>query len=220
MLRLEVHLLAQNVDVGVVEELTVNGRLGAGYEMAAADGEDFAHSVAAADDALGVGVGGPDGIVLDELHDGAAVGDAAEKTGEGLAAETLLPDAPKHPVVTETGEVGAYVALVLGLLVALGGVSAGGGADVLLDSAMLRSVVAPFAAEIEMLCRLPKVAKDGVGEASCHIGQFADGEALTGVDGAAVGEDALSVGSNCFLTGEEVGDAGVREFCVVGHKGY
>lgn len=105
--RLEVYLLAQNVDVGVVEELAVDGRLGASYEMAAAESEDLAHGVAAADDALGVWVGGPDGIVLDELHDGAAVGNAAEKTVKGLAGEALLPDAPKHPVVTETGEVGA-----------------------------------------------------------------------------------------------------------------
>lgn len=112
------------------------------------------------------------------------------------------------------------MALVLGLLVALGGVSAGGGADVLLDGAMLRGVVAPFAAKVEMLGGAPKVAQDGVGEASRHIGQFADGETLTGVVGAAVGEDAGSVGSKCFLMGEEFGDAGVREFCVVDHKEY
>ena len=112
----ELDSLAEDVDARGVEEGGIYVWCGAVEEMAAADGEDLAHTVGTVIDAVGIGPGGPNGVAFDDFDDDAIVGDGEQMVAIGFAAQAFLPNTPEHPLMTEGGEVGAYLLLVLGFL--------------------------------------------------------------------------------------------------------
>lgn len=89
---------------------------------------------------------------------------------EGFAVKALLPNAPKHPIEAEGGEVGTDVFLVLCFLVTLCSIATCGSKNISLDVEMIGSVEAPLTQEVEEFGGLPSVSEDGVGEAPGHVG--------------------------------------------------
>ena len=70
--------------------------------------------------------------------------DGEEMLAEGFAVKALLPNAPKHPIKAEGGEVGTDVLLVLCFLVTLCGIATCGCKNILLNVKVFGSVVAPL----------------------------------------------------------------------------
>ena len=117
---LELHPLTEDVDADLVEQVTVDVGLYASLEATLADGQYLAHGIAPSDDALFIGIGSLDGVILDHFDNDGIAWHAAEEMGKAVVQQTLLPHAPQHPVVAEVGEVRSDLFLVLGLGASLG----------------------------------------------------------------------------------------------------
>ena len=98
--------LPKHVDIGGVEEVGINIGRSASDEMSAADGEDLAHGVAAAENTILVHIGCPhEVILLHHLNDDNIVGNTLQQFCIVLIEPTLLPNAPQHPMVPERGKI-------------------------------------------------------------------------------------------------------------------
>ena len=175
------------MDACGIEQVGVDVWLCAIEQTATADCEDLAHAVGTVIDAAGIGPGCPNGVAFDDFDDDAIVGDGEKMVAIGFAAQALLPNAPEHPLMTEGGEVGAYLLLVLGFLEATCCITAFGCEKVALDCQGIVASPAPFAAEIEELDVFPLVAETGEGVAHGLVAEV-QFDAVASVVGSGVGE--------------------------------
>ena len=141
----ELDSLAEDVDARGVEEGGIYVWCGAVEEMAAADGEDLAHGIASVENATLIGLGCPHQVILLDLDDDNIVGNALQQCCKILIQQTLLPDAPQHPLQPERGKVVADVCSIIGFGASLGPCTRRHHADVLLRLDSLVIVTAPLA---------------------------------------------------------------------------
>ena len=199
------------MDAYGIEQVGVDVWLCAIEQTAAADGEDLAHAVGAVIDAVGIGPGCPNGVSFDDFDDDTIVGDGEEMVTIGFAAQALLPNTPEHPLMTEGGEVGTYLLLVLGFLEATCCITAFGCEYIALDCQGIVASPTPFATEIEELDAFPLVAEAGEGVA-CGLIAEVQFDAVAGVVRAGIGEQAEVAGvEECGLGDGGLGDGGVVE---------
>ena len=175
------------MDACGIEQVGVDVWLCAIEQTAAADGEDLAHAVGAVIDTVGIGPGCPNGVAFDDFDDDTIVGDGEEMVAIGFAAQAFLPNAPEHPLMTESGEVGAYLLRVLCFLEATCCITAFGCEYIALDCQGIVASPTPFATEIEELDVFPIVAEAGEGVAHGLIAEVQI-DAVAGVMGSGVGQ--------------------------------
>ena len=174
--------------VDLVEEIGVDRRLGALDKAAATEGEDFAHGVLARDDTVLVGIGCPNGVVLDNFNDDHILGNALEEMGEVLVETAFLPNTPQHPRISEHGKIRTNAVFVLCLGTALGVVARRHPADILLNTDISLIPGAPFAAEVEVLRAVPFKPEEREMKAASHVTEASCSNALASVARTAVGE--------------------------------
>ena len=108
--------MAEDVDVGGVEEVSVDIGGGASEEVATADGEDLAHGVASVENTVLVHIRCPNEILLlNKFNNDNIIGNTRQQFRKFLIEPTFLPNAPKHPLMPERGEIITDVFLVFSL---------------------------------------------------------------------------------------------------------
>ena len=112
----EVDSLAEDMDLGGVEQVSVDIGSTANEEMSSADGKDLAHGVSAMENSVLIKVGCPHEIMLlDMLDNDNIIGNAFQQFRKLLIEATFLPDTPQHPLMPESGKIGPDVVLVFSL---------------------------------------------------------------------------------------------------------
>ena len=197
------------MDACGIEQMGVNLWLCVIEQTAATDGEDLAHAVGTMIDAVGIGPGSPNGVAFDDFDDDAIVGYGEQMVAIGFVAQTLLPNAPEHPLMTEGREVGTYLLGVLGSLEAACCITAFGCEHIVLYCQGIVTCPTPFAAEIEELDAFPLVAETGEGVAHGLIAEV-QFDAVARVVGSGVGQQVqFARVESCWLCDVSFCDEGV-----------
>lgn len=109
---LKLDLFSEDVYVFAVEEGCIDGRGSAFLETASADGENLSHAVSSVVDAVVIRPCSPDSVSSDYFNDDAVIRHREQMLAVILVSEALLPDAPEHPLVTESLVIGTATFLV------------------------------------------------------------------------------------------------------------
>ena len=114
---LELNPFSEDVDAFAVEEGCIYVWGCAFLETTAADGENLTHTVGTVVNAVVIRPCRPDFVSLDYFNDDAVIRQGEQMVAVSLVSEALLPDAPEHPLVTESLVVATATFLVFCALV-------------------------------------------------------------------------------------------------------